>query len=146
MTLDEVFEVTKIYSIAGLLQSDHPLVTRRPYRSAHHSASIVSLIGGGQWPRPGEISLAHRGVLFLDELPEFPRSVIEALRQPLEDGVVTVSRAAGSCSFRLNLFYWQPRILVLAGICTILRSGCSCSPSEIRRYAKRVSGPLLDPY
>lgn len=144
MTLDEVFEVTKIYSIAGLLHSDHPLVTRRPYRAAHHSASIVSLIGGGQWPHPGEISLAHRGVLFLDELPEFPRSVIEALRQPLEDGVVTVSRATGSVQYPAQFILLATQNPCPCGYLHDTTKRCICSPTEIRRYGKRISGPLLD--
>jgi magnesium chelatase family protein len=102
LALAEALEVTKIYSVSGLLTSDQPLVTRRPYRGPHHTTSHAGLVGGGRWPRPGEISLAHRGVLFLDELPEFGQQVLEVLRQPLEDKVVTISRAQGTVTFPAN--------------------------------------------
>ncbi len=102
LALAEALEVTKIYSVSGLLTSDQPLVTRRPYRGPHHTISHAGLVGGGRWPRPGEISLAHRGVLFLDELPEFGQQVLEVLRQPLEDKVVTISRAQGTVTFPAN--------------------------------------------
>lgn len=141
MEEDEVLEVTRIHSVAGQLVA-RGLKTDRPFRAPHHTASAVSLIGGGTWPRPGEISLAHRGVLFLDELPEFPRSVLEVLRQPLEEGVVTVSRAAQSTTF-------PARFLLVAAQnpCPCGRLGsanCSCTASQIRRYQQKVSGPLLD--
>ncbi len=144
LSRDEIYEVTKIYSIAGLLSPDQPLMTHRPYRSPHHTASLISLIGGGQWPRPGEISLAHRGVLFLDELPEFPRSLVESLRQPLEDGEVTVSRAAGSINFPAKFIMLATQNPCPCGYLYDTAKQCTCSPSEIRRYMRKLSGPLLD--
>jgi len=144
MTMSEVFEVTKIYSISGLLDDTTPLMTSRPYRSPHHTASIISVIGGGQWPHPGEISLAHRGVLFLDELPEFPRSLLESLRQPLEDGVVNVSRATGSVSFPAKFILLATQNPCPCGYLYDSIRTCSCSPAEIRRYRRKLSGPLLD--
>lgn len=144
MSREEMYEVTKLYSVAGLLSSKVPLITTRPYRIAHHSASSVSLIGGGQLPRPGEISLAHRGVLFLDELPEFPRSVIEALRQPLEDGVITVSRAAGSVQYPARFILLATQNPCPCGFRYDSSRHCICSVAEIKRYERRISGPLLD--
>ncbi len=144
MNREEMYEVTKLYSVAGLLSSEVPLITKRPYRIAHHSASSVSLIGGGQSPRPGEISLAHRGVLFLDELPEFPRSVIEALRQPLEDGVITVSRAAGSVQYPARFILLATQNPCPCGFRYDPTKHCRCSAGEIKRYERRISGPLLD--
>lgn len=139
----EILEVTKIYSVAGLLNSSF-FISERPFRSPHHTTSRIGLIGGGTNPSPGEISLAHRGVLFLDELPEFPRSVLEALRQPMEDGKITVSRAAGSLTF-------PSRFLLLASSnpcpCGFLghpQKTCHCMPGMILKYKKRLSGPLLD--
>ena len=102
LTIEEALEITKIYSVSGLLPADRPLVTGRPFRSPHHTISHAGLVGGGHWPRPGEISLAHRGVLFLDELPEFSHRVLEVMRQPLEDKVVTISRATGTLTFPAN--------------------------------------------
>jgi len=141
---EEVLEVTAIYSVAGLLSAEQPLIVNRPWRAPHHTASEVSLIGGGASLRPGEISLAHRGVLFLDELPEFPRAVLESLRQPLEDGLVTVSRASGSVVF--------PARFILVGAMNPCPCGfagdptrpCLCPPGQIFRYQRRLSGPLLD--
>ncbi len=140
----EIFEVTKLYSIAGLLQPKDPVVTTRPFRSPHHTASTISLIGGGQWPRPGEISLAHRGVLFLDEFPEFTRGTLESLRQPLEDGVVTVSRASGSLSFPAKFILMATQNPCPCGYLHDPVKACRCSPHEINRYYRRLSGPLLD--
>ena len=144
MSLDEALEVTKIHSIAGHLEPGQALVATRPYRSPHHTISDAGLIGGGTYPRPGEISLAHHGVLFLDELPEFKRTVLEVLRQPLEDGHVTISRAAISLDY--------PAQFLLVASCNPCPCGyygdgtsrCSCAPSAIQRYMGRLSGPLLD--
>ena len=143
LTFAEALETSRIYSVLGLLNSGQPLIDRRPFRSPHHTISDAGLTGGGRDPRPGEISLAHNGVLFLDELPEFKRNVLEVLRQPLEDGVVTVSRASGSCCF-------PARFILCAAMnpCPCGRGevelGCKCKPEEKRRYLKRISGPLLD--
>ena len=144
LTFEESLEVTKIYSVANLLSTDQSIITMRPFRSPHHTTSNIGLIGGGNMPRPGEISLAHRGVLFLDEFPEFPRHVLEALRQPMEDGHITVSRAAGSVKFPCNF-----SLIAAANPCPCGYFGdetrnCTCSPSMITRYQKRVSGPILD--
>lgn len=144
LTFDESLEVTKIYSVANLLSRDNPIITNRPIRSPHHTTSHIGLIGGGNVPHPGEISLAHRGVLFLDEFPEFPRQVLEALRQPMEDGHVTISRAAGRV-----LFPSRFTLVAAANPCPCGYLGdetrtCVCSPSAITRYKKRISGPILD--
>lgn len=141
---EEALEVTKLYSIAGLLEPNQALVIARPYRSPHHTVSRVGLIGGGSTPKPGEISLSHRGVLFLDELPEFPRSLIESLRQPIEDGFVQISRASGT------MFYPCKFTLIAAanpcpcGYYLSTKKSCVCTPSSISRYQKKVSGPILD--
>lgn len=144
LDMEESLEITKIFSIAGRLAKDIPLITTRPFRSPHHTASAVSLVGGGSYPRPGEISLAHRGVLFLDEFAEFSRSVLENLRQPLEDGEITVSRAKGS-------LYFPARFMLVAAMnpCPCGQSGdperaCSCSPFQVARYRQKISGPILD--
>jgi len=144
LTREESLEVTKIYSVAGCLGPDKPLVFRRPFRNPHHTASGVSLIGGGTMPRPGEISLAHRGVLFLDEFPEFPRSVLEYLRQPLEEGMITVSRAAGSSQFPAKFMLVAAMNPCPCGFSTDPEKYCSCSPAQIVRYQHKISGPLLD--
>jgi len=144
MTLLESLEVTRIYSVAGFLGKDKPLVTTRPFRCPHHTASGVSLVGGGAYPKPGEISLAHRGVLFLDEFPEFSRNVLENLRQPLEDGVITISRAQGSLSFPAKFTLVAAMNPCPCGYASDPERPCVCSPSELARYQKRISGPLLD--
>lgn len=144
MTKEEALEVTKIYSIAGLLPSDKPLITTRPFRTPHHSASAPALVGGGAFPRPGEISLSHRGVLFLDELPEFPRIILENLRQPLEDGIVTISRAQGTLTFPAQFTLIASMNPCPCGYLNDPEHDCSCSPSQIIKYQKRISGPLLD--
>lgn len=144
MSIIECLEVTRIYSVSGLLGKDKPLISERPFRSPHHTASGVSLVGGGTWPKPGEISLAHRGILFLDEFPEFSRNVLENLRQPLEDGVITISRAQGSLSFPAKFTLVAAMNPCLCGFATDPERQCTCSPSEITRYQKKISGPLLD--
>ena len=143
MTFEEQMEISQIYSVAGLLSGETPLVTKRPFRSPHHTATQRALIGGGTYPRPGEISLASGGVLFLDELPEFERNTLEVLRQPLEDGWVHVSRLRGSCRYPAHTLLmaamnpcrcgWYPD-----------RKKCNCTPGQVRRYLGRISRPLLD--
>ncbi len=144
MTEDETIEVTKIFSVAGMLPNNQPLVSARPFRSPHHTTSSVALVGGGTYPKPGEITLAHRGVLFMDEFPEFPRSVLEALRQPLEDGIVTVSRAATSITYPAKFILVAAQNPCPCGYLGDTHKACICTPSQILRYQKRVSGPLLD--
>ncbi len=144
MTIRESLDVTRIYSVADLLPRDIPLIQTRPFRAPHHTISHAGLVGGGNWPHPGEISLAHRGVLFLDELPEFSKQVLEVLRQPLEDKVVTISRARGSLTFPANF-----QLVAAMNPCPCGYYGdpshpCTCSPSNITKYQKRISGPLLD--
>ncbi len=143
MSYDESLEVTKIYSVAGQLQRAG-IIHERPFRTPHHTTSSVALVGGGSIPQPGEISLAHRGVLFLDEFPEFARIVLESLRQPLEDGVVTVSRAAGSAAFPARFMLVAAQNPCPCGYLYDERRSCTCSPLQILRYHKKISGPLLD--
>ncbi len=144
MEQEESLEVTKIYSAAGLLEAEQPLITSRPFRAPHHSASSISLVGGTTNLRPGEISLAHRGVLFLDEFLEFPKSVLENLRQPLEDGIITVSRASGTVRFPAKFLLVAAMNPCPCGYLNDPEKDCLCSPAEILRYQKRASGPLLD--
>jgi magnesium chelatase family protein len=144
MTLEEAIEVTKIYSISGNLTAGTAIVTTRPFRAPHHTASYVGLIGGGNSIRPGEISLAHRGVLFMDELPEFPRQVLEALRQPLEDHLVTISRASGSLTFPAEFILMAAQNPCPCGYLGDKKRNCSCMPGQISKYQRRISGPLLD--
>lgn len=144
LTFEESLEVTKIYSVAGLLSQDQPIVTARPFRSPHHTTSHIGLIGGGNNPHPGEISLAHRGVLFLDEFPEFPRHVLEALRQPMEDGEITVSRAAGSVKFPSRFTLVAAANPCPCGFFGDETRNCTCTPAVITKYQKRISGPILD--
>lgn len=144
LTEDEALEVTKIYSITGNLPEGESIITKRPFRSPHHTTSRIGLIGGGSSPMPGEISLSHRGVLFLDEFPEFPRHVLEALRQPMEDGVVTISRAKGSITYPAKFLLVTASNPCPCGYFGDAKKACTCLPGMISRYQKRVSGPILD--
>jgi len=144
MTRDEILEVTKIYSVAGKLSSKKPLISRRPFRSPHHSASEASLIGGGGLPRPGEITLAHRGILFIDEFPEVHRDVLESLRQPLEDGLISVSRAKGSYTFPARFILVAAMNPCPCGYYNDPEKVCTCSAHQINRYQRKISGPILD--
>jgi len=144
LTFPEALEVTKIFSIAGKLTRGISLISERPYRSPHHSASAVSLVGGGQFPRPGEISLSHRGVLFLDEFPEFSRAVLENLRQPLEDGTISVSRAQATLSFPARFTLIAAMNPCPCGNASDPEKLCSCTPAAIVKYQRKISGPILD--
>lgn len=144
MAMEECLEVTKIYSVGGLLPSDTPLIAQRPFRSPHYTISHAGLVGGGRWPRPGEISLSHRGVLFLDEFPEFGHTTLEVLRQPLEDKVVTISRAQGSITFPANFMLVAAMNPCPCGYYGDSVKECRCSSAEVTRYSKRISGPMLD--
>lgn len=144
LRFEEALETTKIHSVAGVLDADQGLVAHRPFRSPHHTISDAGLIGGGAIPRPGEVSLAHNGLLFLDEIPEFPRNVLEVLRQPLEDGVVTISRAAMSLSFPARFMLAAAMNPCPCGYFNDKSRECMCTPPMIQRYVSKVSGPLLD--
>ncbi|MBQ4082340.1 MAG: YifB family Mg chelatase-like AAA ATPase [Clostridia bacterium] len=144
MTFAESVETTKLHSIAGVLPKDVPMITQRPFRSPHHTVSAVSLSGGGRIPKPGEISLAHNGVLFLDELPEFPKATTEALRQPLEDAKITISRVAGTVSYPCSVMFVAAMNPCPCGFYGHPTKRCICSPTAVSRYLGRISGPLLD--
>ena len=144
LNLDEALDVTKIYSVGGLLGSHASLVTKRPFRSPHHSISNAALAGGGSSPRPGEVSLAHNGILFLDELPEFKRDVLEVLRQPLEDGHVTIARVAATMTYPAQLMLVAAMNPCPCGYYGDTVKTCTCSPPMIAKYLQRISGPLLD--
>jgi magnesium chelatase family protein len=144
MSLEEAIETTKIHSIAGLLDGEKSFVATRPFRSPHHTISDIGLLGGGTFPNPGEVSLAHNGVLFLDELPEFKRSTLEVMRQPIEDGKVTISRAAGSLTFPSEFMLVTAMNPCPCGYFGDLKRECRCSPNQIQSYRQRISGPLLD--
>ena len=144
MSNQEALEVTKIYSIAGLLKQSEGLITNRPFRSPHHTISSAGMIGGGTIPKPGEVTLSHHGVLFLDELPEFGKSTLEVLRQPLEDGVVTISRVNASIAFPASLMLVTAMNPCPCGFLGDSAQACSCTANEIKRYTKKISGPLLD--
>lgn len=140
----EALETSKLYSLAGLLSEDRPMINSRIMRKPHHSASVASIIGGGAWPRPGEISLAHNNVLFLDEILEFPRQILESLRQPLEDKVITVSRIKGSLDFPANFILLATANPCPCGFLTDKHKTCRCKDNDIKKYQKKLSGPLLD--
>lgn len=144
LTLTEALDITRIYSVAGALPTDEPLIRTRPFRSPHHTISHAGLVGGGRWPTPGEVSLSHRGVLFADELPEFGTKNLETLRQPLEDRVVTISRASGSLTFPANFIFICAMNPCPCGYFNDERKECTCSMGMVQRYQKRISGPLMD--
>jgi magnesium chelatase family protein len=140
----EILEVSRIYSSVGLLSRENPLITKRPFRSPHHSSSLVSRVGGGGIPKPGEITLAHRGILFLDELPEFPKKNLETLRQPLEDGHITISRAQMSLEFPAKFILITAQNPCPCGYLRDETKNCTCTNLQIRNYNQKISGPLLD--
>ena len=144
LSFDEALEVTKIHSIAGLLPKDQPLILNRPFRSPHHTISSAGLSGGGSTPKPGELSLAHNGILFLDELPEFRRDSLEVLRQPLEDGNVTISRVNATLTYPCNIMLIASMNPCKCGYFGDSRRQCTCTPTPVNRYRSRISGPLLD--
>ena len=144
LTLDEALETTKIHSVAGLLPYNQALVSTRPYRSPHHTVSDAALVGGGKYPRPGEVSLAHYGILFLDELPEFKKNVLEVLRQPMEDARVTIARAAISLTYPANFLLASAMNPCPCGYHSDPAHECTCTPTQIQKYMSRISGPLLD--
>ena len=146
LTIEEALEVTKVYSIANMLPQDQPLIFQRPFRTVHHTASGVALVGGGRNPSPGEISLAHKGILFLDEIAEFPMQTLEVLRQPLEDRVITISRAQGSLTFPAHFTLIASMNPCPCGYHNVPNTDkeCTCNPANISRYNKKISGPLLD--
>ncbi|MEA3323171.1 MAG: YifB family Mg chelatase-like AAA ATPase [Patescibacteria group bacterium] len=144
LTKKEVLDITKIYSVAGQLPYDEQIIRNRQFRCPHHSSSAVSLIGGGSNPKPGEITLAHRGVLFLDEFAEFPRVVLENLRQPLEDGMITIARAQASATFPANFTLIAAMNPCPCGFATDNNRECTCTPAQVVRYTQKISGPILD--
>ena len=144
LSFDESLETSKIYSVMGLMPKDHGLITIRPFRSPHHTISDAGLIGGGQNPKPGEVSLAHNGVLFLDELPEFRRNVLEVLRQPMEDGQVTISRASSTVAYPAEFMLVAAMNPCPCGFLGDLKKECTCSTLQVQRYRSKISGPLLD--
>ncbi len=144
LSLDEAIETTKIHSVAGVLPAGSPLITERPFRAPHHTVSDAGLIGGGKVPRPGEVSLAHNGVLFLDEMPEFKKNVLEVLRQPLEDGRVTISRAAMSLTYPADFMLVGAMNPCPCGHLGDTGKECVCTPMRVIQYRSRLSGPLLD--
>ena len=144
LSFEEALETTKIHSVAGVLSKNTPLITVRPYRAPHHTISPVSLVGGGKIPKPGEISLAHNGVLFLDELPEFNKNTLEVLRGPLEDRVVTISRINAILSYPCNFMLVASMNPCPCGFYGSKEKECTCTPQAIQKYMGKISGPLLD--
>ena len=144
MTIEEALETTKIHSVAGKIQNNHSLIISRPFRSPHHTISDVALVGGGSWPQPGEISLAHHGILFLDELPEFRRAVLEVLRQPLEDRKITISRSKFSVEYPANIMLIASMNPCPCGYYNHPTKECNCPPGAVQKYLSKISGPLLD--
>lgn len=144
LTVQEILEVTQIYSVAGRLKSGENLIVHRPFRHPHHTTSAVALVGGGTIPKPGEISMAHKGVLFLDELPEFPRHVLEALRQPLEDKIVSVSRAQGAVTYPADFVLVASQNPCPCGYFGDTKKECTCGAHQIIKYRQKISGPLMD--
>jgi magnesium chelatase family protein len=144
LTLEEALETTKIHSVAGLLPPERAMIAIRPFRSPHHTISDAGLIGGGKYPRPGEVSLSHHGILFLDELPEFKKNVLEVMRQPMEDGQVTIARATLSITYPANFMLAAAMNPCPCGYSTSPDKECTCAPPQIQRYMSRISGPLLD--
>ncbi len=144
LSFEEALEITKIHSIAGILKKDTPLITTRPFRAPHHTVSGTSLIGGGRIPKPGEISLSHYGVLFLDELPEFQKNTLEVMRGPLEDGVVTISRVNATLTYPCNFMFVASMNPCPCGFYGSKDKQCTCTPQMISKYMGKISGPLLD--
>lgn len=144
LTVEEMLDITQIYSVAGLLTNKARFISQRPFRSPHHTSSNIALIGGGPNPKPGEVSLSHHGILFLDEMPEFPRSVLEGLRQPLEDRTITISRAARTLQFPARFMLVGAMNPCPCGWLTDSRRNCQCHPQQVQRYISRISGPLMD--
>lgn len=144
LSFEEALEITKIHSIAGTLKENIPIITTRPFRSPHHTISATSLVGGGRMPKPGEISLAHYGVLFLDELPEFNQHTLEVLRGPLEDGAVTISRVNGSFTYPCEFMFVASMNPCPCGYYGSPDKECTCTPQAINKYIGKISGPLLD--
>ena len=144
LTMDEAMEVTKIYSLAGLIKPEKPMISHRPFRSPHHTATTTSLTGGGRFPRPGEISLSQHGVLFLDEFPEFRKDALECLRQPMEDGVITISRVSASVTYPAQFMLVASMNPCLCGFFGDKKKECTCTPYQIQKYIHRISGPMLD--
>jgi magnesium chelatase family protein len=144
MTLEEALETTKIYSVAGSMPANSALIATRPFRSPHHTISDAGLIGGGKIPRPGEVSLAHNGILFLDELPEFDKSTLEVMRQPLESGVVTIARASASLTYPASFMLAAAMNPCLCGFFGSPNKECKCTPTQVQKYMSKISGPLLD--
>jgi magnesium chelatase family protein len=143
MSMDEALDATKLYSVAGMLSAEASLVSARPFRSPHHTVSTAALVGGGAVPRPGEVSLSHHGVLFLDELPEFNRDALEVLRQPLEDGVVSVSRVSASYIYPADFCLVAAMNPCPCGYFGDVYRQCSCNNTQVQKYQKRISGPRL---